>query len=143
MPSQIRHRKLLQYADDTALICSGINQDIAHQYLSEDLVQLAKWIEQSKMRLNTDKSSVMWFRPQSLVNTPPPDVKINDVCLTHVKVQKYLGIIFDDQLQWLDHVSAICKKISFYLFWINSFLKNLPSSDIKMLIDSLVLSHNY
>ena len=144
MPSQIRHGKLLQYADDTALICSGINQDIAHQHLSEDLEQLARWIEQSKMRLNADKSSVMWFRPQTLVGAPPPDVKINDICLTHVKVQKYLGIVFDDQLQWLNHVSAICKKISFYLFWINSFRNNLPSSVIKMLIDSLVLSHiNY
>ena len=50
---------------------------------------LSKWIEQSKMR----------FRPQSLVNAPPPDVKINDICLTHVKVQKYLGVIFDDQLR--------------------------------------------
>ena len=106
--------------------------------------QLAKWIEQSKMKLNADKSSVMWFRPQSLVNAPPPDVKINDICLTPVKVQKYLGVIFDDQLRWLDHVSVICKKISFYLFWINSFRKNLPSSVIKMLIDFLVLSHiNY
>ena len=96
------------------------------------------------MRLNADKSSVMWFRPQTLVGAPPPHVKINDICLTHVKVQKYLGIIFDDQLQWLNHVSAICKKISFYLFWINSFRNNLPSSVIKMLIDSLVLSHiNY
>ena len=73
-------------------ICSGSNQDIAHQHLSEDLKQLAKWIEQSKMKLNADKSSVMWL-PQSLVNAPPPDVKINDICLTPVKVQKYLGVI--------------------------------------------------
>ena len=80
-------------------IRSGINQDIAHQHLSEDLMQLAKWIGQGKLRLNADKSSVMWFRPQSLVNTPPPDVKINNICLTHVKIQKYLGIIFDDQLR--------------------------------------------
>ena len=41
MPSQIKHGKLLQYADNTALICSGSNQDIAHQHLSEDLKQLA------------------------------------------------------------------------------------------------------
>ena len=96
--SIVLYGKLLQYADDTALtrICSGINQDIAHQHLSEDLKQLARWIKQSKMRLNADKSSVMWFRPQTLVGAPPPDVKINDICLTHVKVQKYLGIIFDD-----------------------------------------------
>ena len=50
-------------------------------------------IEQSRMRLNADKSSVMWFRPQSLVNTPPPDVKINDICLTHVKVQELFSMI--------------------------------------------------
>ena len=139
MLSWVIHGKLLQYADDTALICSGVDQDVVHQYLSEDLKHLDVWIRQSKMQLNTDKSSVMWFRPQSSRNNSLPDVKVNNTCLNNVKTQKYLGLTFDDKLQWSHHVSAICKKLSFYLFWINSTQRNLPSSIIKMLINSLVL----
>ena len=54
--------------------------------------------------------------------------------------QKYLGITFDNKLDWSALVSAICEKMSFYLFWINSHKKSLPTDVIKMLIDSLVLS---
>ena len=61
------HEKLVQYADDTALICSDVNQDVVHQHLLKDLKHLDVWIKQSKMQLNTDKSNV---RPQSLTNIP-------------------------------------------------------------------------
>jgi len=54
--------------------------------------------------------------------------------------QKYLGVIFDDTLQWSKHVLEVCKKMSFYFFWINSYRHSLPTEAIKMLIDSLVLS---
>ena len=41
MPSQFKHGKLLQYADDTALICSGASTEIVHQCLTEDLKSLS------------------------------------------------------------------------------------------------------
>ena len=65
---------------------------------------------------------------------------IDGVPLTVVTFQKYLGITFDSKLDWTAHISAICKKMSFYLFWINSHRKSLPTEVIKMLIDSLLLS---
>ena len=82
----------------------------------------------------------MWFQPCALSNTLPPEVKIDDVPLSTVASQKYLGITFDNKLDWSTHVAAICKTMSFYLFWINSHRKTLPTEVIKMLVDSLVLS---
>ena len=61
MSSQIVHGRLLQYADDAALICSGPTIDDVHKQLLEDLSKLSIWIQQSKMQLNTGKSSVMWL----------------------------------------------------------------------------------
>ena len=61
MSSQVIHGKLLQYADDTALICTGPSLEIVRECLSQDLSHLLSWIKQSKMRFNTKKSSVMWF----------------------------------------------------------------------------------
>ena len=52
MPSQVSHGRLLQYADDTALICSGIDFAEAHRRLTEDSQSLSAWITQSKMKLN-------------------------------------------------------------------------------------------
>ena len=59
IPSQVSHRKLLQYAYDTALICSGTNFAEVHQCLTEDLQSLSAWITQSKMKVNIAKSTVM------------------------------------------------------------------------------------
>ena len=128
---------LLQYADDTALICSGSTLDVVHQCLSDDLSCLLSWVKQSKMRLNIEKSSIMWFQNHSL----SPDVVVDGAPLRIVTTQKYLGVTFDNHLKWSSHVAAVCKKASFYLFWIASHRKALPSEVIKILIDSLVLSH--
>ena len=96
MPSQIKHDQLLQYADDTALLCLGTTPGDVHQLLSEDLLCLTRWISWSKMCLNIEKSSVMWFQPRSLVNSPLEDIVVDGTCLNTVKTQKYLGITFDD-----------------------------------------------
>ena len=125
---------------NTALLCSGATPGDVHQLLSEDLLCLTHWISRSKMCLNIEKSSVMWFRPRSLVNFPLENIVVDGTCLNTVKTQKYLGTPFDDSLQWAHHTSVICKQLSFYLFWINSHQRDLPNAVIKMLVDSLVLS---
>ena len=99
MPSQVSHGRLLQYADDTALICSGIDFAKAHRCLTEDLQSLSAWITQSKMKLNIAKSSVMWFRPKVSITEQIPAVYVGDIPLKPVSTQKYLGVVFDDQLR--------------------------------------------
>ena len=104
----------MEDADDTALICSTASPKVAHRLLSEDLSCFTRWITHSRMRVNVEKS--MWFRPQSSDNSLQPNVVIGDSCTKTVKTQKYLRITIDDQLQWRNHVSAVCKQLSFYLF---------------------------
>ena len=47
------------------------------------------------MRLNIEKSSVMWFQSRSLTSSALEDIIIDGTCLNSVKTQKYLGIICD------------------------------------------------
>lgn len=143
IPLQIKHGQLLQYADDTALLCSGPTPEDVHRLLSEDLLCLTHWISQSKMRLNIEKSSVMWFRPRSLADSSLEDVVVDGTCLNVVRSQKYLGITFDDLLQWAHHTLAICKQLSFYLFWINSHQRDLPNAVIKFSADRFFDSFSY
>ena len=83
----------------------------------------------------------MWFLPRSFSHLGLPPVSINNIDLQRVTVQKYLGVTIDDKLDWSTQVSNVCKKMSYYLFWINSKRKSLTPQVIKMLVDSLVLSH--
>ena len=74
MQSQVHNGKLLQYADDTTLICTGDDCCEVHNHLTTDLQYISNWITSSKMQLNIAKSSVMWFMPKSFscnIHIPP------------------------------------------------------------------------
>ena len=64
------------------------------------------------MHLNTEKSSVTWFKPRNQSNLLPPEVKINGIPLSVVTSQKYLGITSDNKLNWSAHVSVGCSIVS-------------------------------
>ena len=63
---QIQNGSLLQFADNTCLICYGDDHTQVKDFLSSDLDSLARWIATSKMQ---EKSRVMWFSVKSF-NSP-------------------------------------------------------------------------
>ena len=81
----------------------------------------------------------MWFSIKQ-PSVPQPPILHDDTPLTVVDKQKYLGVTFDSRLTWSSHISKICGSMSYYLMLINSHVKYLPSTIVKMLIESLVFS---
>ena len=81
----------------------------------------------------------MWFSIKPSPTEAPPIV-VNNTALSVVCKQRYLGVIFDSHLKWTHHVASVCKSMSYYLMMIGSHAKSLPSSVIKMLVESLVFS---
>ena len=73
----------------------------------------------------------MWFRPKLSVIEQSPAVTVDGVLLQPAFIQKYLGVLFDDQLRWHSYISHVCKKISYYLYWINAHYKHLPTDVLK------------
>ena len=141
MPKQVQHGPLLQFADDTCLICCGSSSERVSKLLSEDLSLLSSWIAQSRMQVNVGKSCIMWFRisrPKSGVSLPP--VYLNHSPLSCVVHHKYLGVHFDPQLSWDTHISNICKRMSYYLYLMSYHHRVLPSCILKLLANSLVIS---
>ena len=49
--------------------------------------------------------------------------------------------MFDSKLQWRSQLNYICKKVSYYLYLLSSHRKSLTFDILKMLSESLVLSH--
>jgi len=99
MPSIVKYGKLLQFADNTMLICSGSDFDSVKMQFTHDLPLVFNWISTSRLQLNIEKSSVMWFTPKSLKNVSR-SLTANNTQLKEVDHQKYLGIIVDKKLCW-------------------------------------------
>ena len=62
---QIQNASLLQFSDHICMICCGNDHTQVNDFLCSDLDSLTKWIATSKMQVNVEKSSVMWFSVKS------------------------------------------------------------------------------
>ena len=82
----------------------------------------------------------MWFPVGSKHNDAQPQILIDNHRLSRVTKQKYLGVIFDEKLNWSSHVAAICKRMTFCLYQISHHSRSLPSDVLKLLMESLVSS---
>ena len=75
MPSLVTRSRLLQFAD---VICSGKTHEVVKKRLSDDLQRLQAWIISSRMKVNVNKSSVMWFTRKRVSSVAPPTILIDD-----------------------------------------------------------------
>ena len=57
----------------------------------------------------------MWFLQKHASIMVPPTTVIDNHHLKEMDKQKYLGIIFDNHLQWGPQLSRVCSSISYYL----------------------------
>ena len=91
LPSRISEALLLQYADDTTLVCSGPDPPAAASVMNRQLVLIHNWLVEHGMRLNVQKSHVMWFHAgRHKLKHPHPPVSINGVTLQPTEQQTYL-----------------------------------------------------
>ena len=91
------------------------------------------------MKLNIAKSSLMWFKSKQSVSAHP-SVFIDGHQLQEVEEQKYLGVMFDNKLQWGPQVDYMCKKASYFLYLLSIHCRSLTYDILKMLAESLILS---
>ena len=68
MPAQVQHGSLLQFADDTCLICSGNSNEDTSRLLTENLTSLSQWIAASRMQVNVNKSTNIEASHMSVAN---------------------------------------------------------------------------
>ena len=101
LPSKIGDALLLQYADDTTLVCSGADPATTAGVMNQQLASIYDWLVEHRMRLNVHKSHVMWFQVwRCKLQHPYPQVLMNGVTLQTTEQMTYLGLKFDTCLLW-------------------------------------------
>ena len=91
---------VLLYADDIALLSETSEE------LQAMINTVHDWCTKWRLKVNSNKSQVMHFRPQSITKTTY-DFKFGGVSLSVVPHYKYLGVILDEHLQFCTNARTL------------------------------------
>ena len=139
------------YADDTTLnspMCSfklGCNGNIEQisTSINSELNKIAVWLAVNKLSLNIQKTKFMIFHyPQRVITENDiPCLVINNTLIERVTEFNFLGLTVNEYMNLNSHVQKIANKILRTLGVMNRLKRYLPVSEMKLVYDSLILSH--
>ena len=97
----IKHCKIILFADDTTLYESHRNLTYLNYMIQEDIKNLNSWFKANKLSLNIQKTVAMLFLPRKSANKSTNlTIEIDTEPLPVVTQTKFLGITIDNQLSW-------------------------------------------
>ena len=100
------------YADDTCVLISGNHLNNLIDILNTELISLNNCFKANKLYLNRNISFFMIFHRSRIKPNAINKVVIDSHELTQVNSAKYLGVIIDHKLNWIEHISYVKSKIS-------------------------------
>ena len=141
-------RKLYTYYLLTSPLCSfthGAHNDVSHisSQINSELLKISDWLTVNKLSLNVEKTKFMVFHnyQRMIANEDIPDLMINDKKIEWVSCFNFLGLTINEFMNWSSHSAKIANKISRTLGIMNRLKRYLPFSALKLMYDSLILSH--
>ena len=101
------------YADDTCVLLHGKHLDDLIIRINKELDLLFIWLQANKLSLNGQKTYYMIFhRARIKLMSHSSNVVIGGSTLTEIDEIKYLGVIIDNKLTWISHITQIKNKVS-------------------------------
>jgi hypothetical protein len=130
---------LTMYADDIALL---LKKETMPDLETDSFIKLSKlyqYLNSNNLHVNPEKTTGLVFSSRGH-NSNEPMILMNDFELPLSSETKYLGLIFDDNLTWSQHINALCLKLSSQLFLLNKFAKYNNLFLTKLIYSSLIES---
>lgn len=140
LPNCVTHSKLQMYADDVQLYLSSsvklVNDGISK--INHDLNEIYLWASENRLCLNPLKSKCLVIHKRSTSLNTNFDIVLNNRKIEIVSSIKNLGIIFNNNLSWSNHVNSIIGKMNYMLrtLWPIQYCTPLK---IRMLIAKVYL----
>lgn len=100
------------FADDTTMACSGSSYPELIASVNHHLSLLYNWTVNNKLSLNTNKTSAILFTNRLSDVAVPLIISVNNTPVLCEKYLKFLGIYIDIKLDFSEHISYLCNKLS-------------------------------
>ena len=109
--------------------------------LNSELAKLTDWRKANKLSMNVSKTHYMVFH-RSRRKLDKEDILLdNTIIIKQVTFTKFIGIIIDDKLKWIHHISYIKNKISKGMGIILKARKVLKMKALLQLYHSFVIPY--
>jgi len=95
------------FADDTNIFVSGQSIDEVTAVANMCISKLNTWFLANKLSLNLDRTCFSVFGVHDDTARCKVQLRLGHVTLKHVNCCKYLGIIIDNNLAWLEHIDNV------------------------------------
>lgn len=100
------------FADDTSLSYKAKDVCELIRRMKSDMELLYGFFNENLLSLNLSKTKYMIFHTPQLRVPSHPELVVNSSLIEKVSSFKYLGLIFDTNLKWNDHVCKLHSEIS-------------------------------
>ena len=120
---------------------AALNAEEAVSKLTNALVDIKKWMDGSRLKLNAEKTQLVWVGTRQQLEKV--DIETVDILESNVQVSssvKDLGVLIDNSLSMSGHVNALTKSSFFQLRQIRTIKRRLPRHARETLIRAFVSS---
>ena len=113
LPHVLHHSQIHLYADDVQLYNSCLLDDINDRInkINDDLKSVIKWASGNGLSLNPNKSKVIIISRQKIDYSVIPDIRLSASVIEYVSKVRNLGLIFNRDLSWTDHINSASGKV--------------------------------
>ena len=129
------------YADDITILLSFSNPLSSFSALNDCTQALSDWLMSNGLLLNPAKSDVMWSGTRSQLQTTSgfnPNLQIAGTPIKPSKSIKIVGVTFDEQLNFSQHVSEVCRVANFHLRALRHIRRYLDTPTANMLAVNII-----
>ena len=100
------------FADDTNLFLNSPNILNLETNLNVELEKVSQWLYANKLSLNIEKTSFVVFHSPQRRIAHKLNLSISNTSVNSDNQVKYLGLIFDSNLNWKPYLHELSKKVS-------------------------------
>ena len=131
---------VISYADDNYLIKGNKVKEIALQRLQFQLERVMKWLTNSGLKVNAEKTELVIFHRS---DTATKTLRMNGVVVQSKKEISVLGLTFDSKLEWSLQVERTTRKARSALQGLRVISKYFTTAEKLTLLTSFFYSRLY
>ena len=131
------------FADDTSIFSVVNDTELSSRILSDDLMKIQEWAHQWKMSFNPDilKQAQEVVFSRKYVKPNHPILHFNQSVVNRTILQKHLGVILDEKLNFNQHLKVAIDKTTKGISVLRKLRYYIPRKSLITLYKSFIRSH--